>query len=645
MRSILGTGVGVALLSVVAGIAVAQDVDRVRRAPVGEMPPVRSIALNRIARDPDRALLLVEPERQPELPGAFPYPHDNETVVVNDIGEAGDRRAGDGIYSAIVPFDRARLERQISGNLESLRQGLVSPPPRLSTRFDPVLAGRRPGEPMRPGTIDRRIAERPATRGMRPALAARQFQARALRDARDAMGALRLPAERWPEEVFRLERVDGRLRAILLGRPVLPSVLFGATVSEADIDPDRSLLVTDPQVVNDPTRTFDICTNAGNPNGVWSFKHLVTQMANEPATGISPEQFVWNWLTLSAFQQEANNFIAPARPGYVAMVRDRWARGPNGEIGPQHLDLDKAPFRLLAIVSRTDLADAGVGYGGGSAGEARFVFGVLDPDQPCGSPPATVIFEYGIEKNSCPALKSWTQSWFDLSDAGLVMGSGGTYNQKLEQLTQSFVMAGANPNQTPNQNAIAQVRTNEFLNSPWTLFEYRLIPSGTQGAGNLDLVTVKQTPAPAFLSGTQAGMLANWIDANEAALLAHSHTVPTMLSNGHPFLGAHAPTPGGFTWTNAAFPTPPANQNALFNFSVNTCNGCHAGDTATSFTHISPRGPSGVAAISAFMRHPNDPQDQIEDDLERRQRLMANALNSQCMFLPVVAKLPGAFVH
>jgi hypothetical protein len=50
-----------------------------------------------------------------------------------------------------------------------------------------------------------------------------------------------------------------------------------------------------------------------------------------------------------------------------------WENASGGPHAP--LNLAKAPFRLLAIVNRIDLRDNfAYGGGGGSAGEARFVF-------------------------------------------------------------------------------------------------------------------------------------------------------------------------------------------------------------------------------------------------------------------------------
>src|SRR5262249_60005712 len=62
------------------------------------------------------------------------------------------------------------------------------------------------------------------------------------------------------------------------------------------IDPMRSLMITDVSVVEDPSRTYNPCNNTGTPMGPWTFGKLMTEMANEPATGINPSDFVLHWL-------------------------------------------------------------------------------------------------------------------------------------------------------------------------------------------------------------------------------------------------------------------------------------------------------------------------------------------------------------
>lgn len=43
------------------------------------------------------------------------------------------------------------------------------------------------------------------------------------------------------------------------------------------------------------------------------------------------------------------------------------------------------------------------------------------------------------------------------------------------------------------------------------------------------------------------------------------------------------------------------NPEARHKFALNTCNGCHGGETQTSFLHMSPRAKGQVSALSRFL--------------------------------------------
>jgi len=183
--------------------------------------------------------------------------------------------------------------------------------------------------------------------------------------------------------------------------PVLPDLPFLPALA----DPTKALMVTDKSVVADRTRTFDPCDvdavgSVGNVDSVWSFKTLMTNMANTPVTGIPAQRFVhnWlkNWLGVTATLPTAS-FPIPPRPITFRTFFPGW-----DGVNATTLNMDRLPFRLLAIVNRLDLG--GGGYGVQSkAGEIRFVFGLVDSTSSAchvnGNPGAaqqmTVIFEYG----------------------------------------------------------------------------------------------------------------------------------------------------------------------------------------------------------------------------------------------------------
>ena len=85
------------------------------------------------------------------------------------------------------------------------------------------------------------------------------------------------------------------------------------------------------------------CTGAGNPNGAWTFNHLMTQMANQPASGIDPAIFVENWLAHWQANQTINGHLVPNRNAAVTnLILNPWPKRPDG-----HVDLTKSPFRLF----------------------------------------------------------------------------------------------------------------------------------------------------------------------------------------------------------------------------------------------------------------------------------------------------------
>ncbi len=585
-------------------------------------PPLRALQIRVKPRSEGgkNARILIDTVRTAAMPATFSYTMDKSDVVLNDLGRDGDDKANDGIYTATFQFDVPQFRAQVASALAQLATVKLAPQPLRSARFGVLPRGQ--------------VA---LTQGL------------ALENGRAALSELdKLSSNPAPEvQILSLTREFGPVQATLLNRPVLIPVLGGGgpLVSPSSIAIDHSLMINNPLVVDDPGRTFDPCLNVGNPDGKWTFKHLVTEMATN--SGVTPEVFVWNWLTTFASTQEAANNLSGPRPNYVTILRNRW----HSVSGSQLLDLNKAPFRLLAIVSRTDLRSTSGGYSGGNAGEARFVFGAVDSLQACGTLASTVIFEYGIKKSGCAAQKAWIQKWFDLSQQGMVMGQFGNYNAALEAITETFVTAGADPTQSPNHNSISQVRINDRLNVPWTLYEYRLSADGGN-IGQLDRVTVKRTPDITFNTNpSKIAELATFISTHIPDIDAQEFTVPdaTPPIASTPFAGAEAPMPGdnpAFTWTTTAFNPLPAPASTLRKFSLNTCNGCHGGDgtgpagAVPSFTHIAPRLPGQTALLSDFLNGPSTSA--VQSDLDRRQVDMANALSAFC---PLIQFMRISAVH
>ena len=135
----------------------------------------------------------------------------------------------------------------------------------------------------------------------------------------------------------------------------------------AEVNPAAQLMITDLRVIEDRIRT--------NPRegsrAVWSFRYLIEQMAGDR----DPATFALRWLEKWEADQTINGTTSVARPAIRDLVIDPWLAASGGE----RLDLNKAPFKLLAIVNRMDLR-AHDGDDVLTAGEGRFVFGVTHQD-------------------------------------------------------------------------------------------------------------------------------------------------------------------------------------------------------------------------------------------------------------------------
>lgn len=516
-------------------------------------------------------------------------------TLLRDDGSGADARAGDGEFSAFVNFDVAGYEAELKRRADLGRKfGEV---PVFKNR---TLVGKKRMEPMR--------------------------------EMRFKDG-----------ERFRIERFDG-----------LPFV----------VDPNRELMITDVSVVEDLARTFNPCllgtpmeSQAGNPQGAWTFGKLMTEMANEDVTGINPSDFTLHWLQQWSTDLVINSFTVGHRlHGLNEQILNPWPRLMDGR-----LDLEKAPFRLLAIVNRIDLRGS-TAYGASDAGEARFVFGLVRCNPPSTEQEAKeflVIFEYGIKKSSCAAVRDWAQQWHSLGS--IVLGSA-AYNTALQAITDQFTLRNADPSKLPNRSALNQLRTNELaialfpFDTFWELREFRICAdSGACGlVGRLEASTIAQTPDISFRFHPR---LSTFVNDNEIAILAGKHTVPLQLPPPSiPFRGGSF-QPGATPWQSGTT-TPITNSEARHAFALATCNGCHTGETRTDFAHIAPRAAGVATVLSDFLTGLNQPKTDpvsgvprtFHELLDRQMKLDA-AANMTCFrqAFPIdeifPRFVPRAFIH
>jgi hypothetical protein len=556
-------------------------------------------------RGKSNAVLYVEFAPGQPAPRVISIQLERARADLHDDGVAPDDSAGDGIHSGFINVDAGKLRRD-QARLPGAKQAI------------PVFVGRE--------IVARVVTESVDARSMRnlsPVAVLRRLPIIPLRENQEG------------------QRPSKEIRQFTI--PVLrgfgPGDFFPLFpfVDPATIDASQTLVITDPNVIGDPTRTFKPCSPTGpvgNPNGKWTFHHLMDEMANTGATGITTDAFVTRWARRWQHLQVINDWPVPARSFVTNAILGSWLSGTT-------LDWTKTPFQLLAIVNRVDLRENGI-YGGTNAGEARFVFGLVDPNT-CANQSMTVIFEYGVRKGGCLAIKNWGQQWLNLQS--LTPGSG-AYKSALEAITIQFTERGTNPSQTPNQNSLNQLRTNEKLGSPdWELREFRLARDDAD-VGHLREVTTKQTPD---LSLNNMTVVADYVNANATLVVQDKHAVPVEFPIGSPFLSGSAVTPFGIFWDG----TPPSPSttittlNSRFHFSLDTCNGCHAGETRTLFEHIGSGVPVPVSQLSRFMAGDptspdgdfhmspdaaGEPVDRAFNDLKRRRQSLAQLVSQQCFF-------------
>ncbi len=623
-------------------IALAAAAAEELRAP---LPPPVQVFLQKSSAFPSHGNVLVSAQLAPEdlsrkvQEGTRDFVtigFQDKQVILRDDGRGGDEVGGDGLFTGIGTVDDADLQARATadqtalanrGSKQSLAfMGRLSTAVENPAAFD--LAGYQAG---------RRVVFETAVNFLEP----------------ETPTTLRGPVK------------GANNQAATGGLDNVTAAGLAPVVLGTNLFQERVLIIRDLGVVNDAARTWNPCTGAGNPNGVWTFNHLMTQMANQPASGIDPAIFVENWLAHWQANQTINGHVVPNRlAGVNNFILTPWPKRPDG-----HIDLTKSPFRLLAILPRADLRRTTGGGGSYSvsvngnfldAGEARFVFGLVRKvGANCINERHAVIFEYRVPKCECKNVKSWAQRWVDLF--ALVPGTV-AYNDKLQLLTDEFVSANANPTR-PNGSALGQLRTNEItLGAPWELREFQL----TQAPFSfLNETTTADTPIDTF---NTTALFDAWITGAvspslTAAMMFENPIPPVPLFFGGPpvnFLGSNPRTPNpAFHWrvTGALAPAlPAAGGNNVTNWgrhraSLATCNGCHAREsrlaaTLTPFVHVDPSTPAALPArISEFMTGINnlpDPQDlggmpnRNFDDLARREQDIVKLSKITCIgFHPI----------
>ena len=418
------------------------------------------------------------------------------------------------------------------------------------------------------------------------------------------------------------------------------------------IVPEKELIITDLDVVESPLAAYP---------GPFSFGHLIEQLAEPGKTS----EFVRNWLSSWESEQMVNKQTVPARDAIREKVIEPWMKrdGFEGSTRAEwEVNLANAPFRLLAIVNRIDsgpfvqIGRREIKFGAGSSaipayygsdgllpntGEARFIYAANDSHGEPLEGGFTIIFEYRLPiaaPLASDAVKAGSKK------KQLLLGLGGAFDDdddtpnltEAERTLPSRLQAARyaadwhtlgtfksfdagylcalssltapitdrTDGRAPN---LAQLRTNEGALAPvQEAREYGY------ASNKLQMRPVAATPAIVYNSDDRrfGRALGRYVDRNQRGIMSNTHTVPLAVRD--PAGGDMLPfragsslmpkTPGreaaGFRWDA----TQVRYREALRRFSLNTCSGCHCGETNTTFYHVHPRRAGEESKLSKFLQ-------------------------------------------
>lgn len=381
-----------------------------------------------------------------------------------------------------------------------------------------------------------------------------------------------------------------------------------ASTLRTDVDRGKELLVADSTVVRD----------AGD---LWSFRATMDLLAGDPAR--TPE-FAEAWLRL----------FSATRPGVDRLLVEPWrtlsgCAAGYGSATPCELDLDRAPFQLLAIVNRIDLAEQACAPGG----EIRFVYAAMDPATRAPLD-ATFIFEFPVLGHDAGEVAA---AWHALGEHSF----GHDYTAALHDLT-STLLAGSDGSR-------AHLRSNELTFAPAADPVWELRDFVVQGQGATRALVQNALVDTPDVSWDGTPVLSQWVTSNEASVLAGRQLLPTELRGTTARLASAT-----FGWS-----VPAVADAARQAFSAGTCNGCHGGDRIVNGAKLSvDRLPfqqiaaavvpgsyygegEGTTKVSTYLDEGNGGA----DELDRRARILLQLASTDCAQSPTEPPRYGLHRH
>ncbi len=305
--------------------------------------------------------------------------------------------------------------------------------------------------------------------------------------------------------------------------------------------------------------------------GVWSFPQFMRFLAG-PSRDASV--FTENWLMNWATDTLVNGKISPGRPKVLEIVRS-WPRRPDG-----HMDLQKAPFILNAIVNRIDLTAL---KAFNQTAQLRFVFEALDPR---GKPTHMMInFEFSVPySHDNPAGQTaWAKLWHRLYS--LPFGRG--YNALLAKITSRVFQLSS-----LNDLSLFHLRTCDgIFSSPPEMRSFCINSKRT----GLEPCENNHSPALEYASNKQP-QLVQWIQSNIDNVLNDVYSIP------EEFKATHYPI-GNFKWAQVLENSPdPKLRLARQKFAINACNGCHSQMETGSLVMIGNRELNTEPKVAPFVK-------------------------------------------
>lgn len=319
------------------------------------------------------------------------------------------------------------------------------------------------------------------------------------------------------------------------------------------IERDRELLVTDDAVLASLSRN-----EAGDP---LSFAHATARVPLRDGALLA---WMRDW---------SRRLRDDGDPARAAALEERvtcpWLRrAPEnrcsascGSCASTTLRPADAPFRLIAVVNRTDLSV--MPDRAAEGGEGRLVYALTDGAADDATAP-TLPFTLALEYAQHGAAIDWAKRWHALGSA-----SEAAFPGALAAVAGGFVEAGS----------LAQLRSGDALTGPLVLHEFHL------AGGALTAATVRNTP--------------RWASVSEPELRAYAEQQSAAIEE-----GAHVLPEAWRATSSALHEEPPAYVASVTSHEAlvrGTCGGCHA-SAATGF-QIDPRA-SGQQKLSRFLVDP-----------------------------------------